>query len=65
MADVGLDPVEAVRTALAHLAGAYETAWALGAVPYGEQPLITDFVIQPPPIPPSTDDCHTPLPHCP
>jgi hypothetical protein len=65
MADVGLDPVEAVRTALAHMAGTYETAWALGAVPYGTEPRITDSIIQPPPVPPSTDDCHTPLPHCP
>jgi hypothetical protein len=49
MADVGLNPVEAVRAALAHLAGTYETAWALGAVPYGTEPLITESVIQPHP----------------
>jgi hypothetical protein len=64
MADVGLNPVEAVRAALAHLAGTYETAWALGAVPYGTEPLITDSVIQSLPAAPSAaDDCHTPLPH--
>jgi hypothetical protein len=64
MASIGLSPVDAIRTALAFVADTYETAWALGAVPYGVQPEIIESVLKPPPAPPSaTDDCHTPLPH--
>jgi transposase-like protein len=65
MATAGLTPEEAVRTALRIVAGTYENAWALGAVPEGVQPVMIESVIQPHPAGTSTaNDCHTPLPHC-
>jgi hypothetical protein len=63
MATAGLTPEEAVRTALRIVAGTYENAWALGAVPEGVQPVMIESVIQPHPAAPSAADCHTPLPH--
>lgn len=64
MASIGLSPADAVRRALSIVAGTYETAWAMGAVPYGIEPEIIESRIQPPPTGTSpADNCHTPLPH--
>ena len=41
MARAGLSASDAVRIALSIVAGAYEAAWASGAVPEGVQPEIT------------------------
>jgi hypothetical protein len=41
MARAGLSASDAVRIALSVVAGAYEAAWATGAVPEGVQPEIT------------------------
>ena len=41
MARVGLSASQSVRIALSIVAGAYEAAWATGAVPEGVQPEIT------------------------
>jgi hypothetical protein len=41
MARAGLSASDAVRIALSVVAGAYEAAWASGAVPDGVQPEIT------------------------